>query len=390
MIEGIDRRVEVSRWLMEKRPDWQLFLTVFGEPHALGHQLMHAFDPEHPLATVVDPPVEQVREVLTRLDAAVGRLIDGLADDDAVMLFVTHGMRSNGTDTVGGILLPEILHRRHFGEPLVDIPDYSHDAAPVVPDQEILPRHLVESRLTRRAPTFEKGATGIAKRSARVVRSRLSPAGLARFEKLAWRRPDWWERRDRPASPRTSIDVLAEARRRSADQFTTSWYRAFWKDMPYFVVPSFSDVHLRINLDGRERFGSVPADAYDDLVERVTEQMLALRDPRTGRPVVREVLRVRENPFHEPGPPSDLVLKLSDVVTDSLEDPEIGPIGPVPFQRLGEHDVYGWFALHDGETDGELPGPIRPKDLAATAIDVLGLADDPRITGRSARSLVHS
>ncbi|UCG53673.1 MAG: alkaline phosphatase family protein [Candidatus Latescibacterota bacterium] len=55
---------------------------------------------------------------------------------------------------------------------------------------------------------------------------------------------------------------------------------------------------LYINLRGRDDQGSVkPGEEYDQLVNEITEKLLAYRDPETGEPVVKEVYR-RENVYH--------------------------------------------------------------------------------------------
>ena len=44
----------------------------------------------------------------------------------------------------------------------------------------------------------------------------------------------------------------------------------------------FGSCHVYVNLKGREPYGVVPPDAYDDVCERVIDVMLAYRDPQTG------------------------------------------------------------------------------------------------------------
>lgn len=387
MVEGIRLRPKISRWLMQKRPDWDLFVTVFGETHVLGHQYLHAVDPDHPLHDVVDtdPARGHVRRVLGELDAAVADLVASFDDDVQVMIFVTHGMRANATDTVGATLIPELLHRHHFGEGLFELPDWQPGTPPIVPDPDVLPRHWLEARLREPAPSSGHGLRQARKVAAHRIRHALSPRGLARFEKLAWRRPDWWDMRRRPPAPRETSDVLAAGARHESEQMVpTTWYRPYWAQMRYFVAPSFSDCHIRVNLRGRERHGLVDPADYDTVLDEITETMRALVDARTGRPVVERVMRVRENPFTEPGPPCDLIVAMSDVVTDAIEHPTLGALGPVPFHRMGEHHGRGWFVVGADVALKPNVGTMRPRDLAPTVMDMLGMAPDPRLTGRSA------
>lgn len=387
MVEGIRLRPKISRWLMEQRPDWDLFITVFGETHVLGHQFLHAIDPDHPLHGVVDTEsaLEDVRRVLGELDAAVADLAASFDDDVQVMVFVTHGMRPNAIDTVGATLIPELLHRAQFGQGLIDLPDWRPGTPPIVPDADVLPRHWLESRMREPAPSTAKGLRQVKKVVGHRVRHALSPRGLARLEKLVWRRPDWWTMRIRPAVPPETRDILtAGARRQSEQMVPTTWYRPYWPQMRYFVVPSFSDCHLRVNLRGRERDGLVEPADYDSVLDEITETLRALVDARTGRPVVDRIIRVRENPMTEPGPPCDLVVTMSDVVTDAVEHPTLGALGPVPFHRMGEHDGRGWFVMSSDVGVSSAAQSMRPRDLASTVVDMLGIAPDPRLTGRSA------
>lgn len=386
MVDGVHLRTRVAQWLLEQRPDWDLFITVFGEPHVLGHQYLHALTEGHPLESVIDMATtrDQIRRVVCELDRAFGDLVAAFDDDVALMVFVTHGMRANSVDTVGGTLIPELLHRQHFGEPLLDLPRWDPSGAPVVPDPRSLPRHWLEAHLRRPVPSTSRGLTQLRKKAAHRVRHHLSPRAIADLERIAWRRPRFWEMRRRPPAPLETTDPLAEAARHESEQMAAAaWYRDRWPEMRYFVVPSFSDCHIRVNLAGRERHGIVPRAHYDAVLDEITDDLRSLTDARTGQPVVAEVLRVRENPTEEPGPPCDLVVVMSEVVTDVVEHPTQGRIGPVPFRRVGEHSGHGWCVVADGEHRGRVEGTFRPRDLAATALDLLEIPADPRVTGRS-------
>ncbi|MFN2427150.1 MAG: alkaline phosphatase family protein [Candidatus Binatia bacterium] len=80
--------------------------------------------------------------------------------------------------------------------------------------------------------------------------------------------------------------------------------RVFSDEVPYF--PS-----LRLNLAGRESKGLVTAGERDDVLERVTRDLLAARDPFDGEPVVERVRRredLFDGPFASRYP--DLILEL--------------------------------------------------------------------------------
>jgi len=49
LVASVGARVEAARWLMERRPEWSLFLTSMSEVHSGGHLCWHGVDPSHPL-----------------------------------------------------------------------------------------------------------------------------------------------------------------------------------------------------------------------------------------------------------------------------------------------------------------------------------------------------
>jgi len=156
--------------------------------------------------------------------------------------------------------------------------------------------------------------------------------------------------------------------------------------MPAFVLPTFSDAHVRINVQGRERDGIVPPDRYRAVGEDVIDIVRRCRDPRTGEPVLEDALWTHEggDPFDPVAPDADLVLFWRRPV-DAFEHPDVGVVGPFPFMRTGEHSSNG-FAYITG------PG-IEPADLGLrSALDVtptiLDLLGQPARTSMTGTSLV--
>jgi predicted AlkP superfamily phosphohydrolase/phosphomutase len=109
MIERIDQRKRCTLELMASEP-WDLFLTVFGEPHCVGHQCWHIRDPAHPLhdaasaAALGDP----LREVYTAIDRALGEIIAAVDEETVVIVFSGTGMGPNYT---GNYILDDVLRR---------------------------------------------------------------------------------------------------------------------------------------------------------------------------------------------------------------------------------------------------------------------------------------
>jgi hypothetical protein len=75
--------------------DWDLFLTVFGESHAVGHQQWHLHDPAHPrfhpdsVRMVGGDPIVQI---YSALDAALGETLSLVSRDATVLVLLSHGM----------------------------------------------------------------------------------------------------------------------------------------------------------------------------------------------------------------------------------------------------------------------------------------------------------
>lgn len=87
---------------------YDLMISVFAEPHCVGHQGWHVRDRHHPmhdpdaLARIGDP----VDTVYREIDAAIGRIIQDVDDDTTVIVFSGTGMGPNYT---GNHLLDDVL-----------------------------------------------------------------------------------------------------------------------------------------------------------------------------------------------------------------------------------------------------------------------------------------
>jgi predicted AlkP superfamily phosphohydrolase/phosphomutase len=94
-----------------KALDWDLFITVFGESHAVGHQQWHLHDPDHPRFEHVTQQFvggDPVVRVYAGLDAALGSLLKSVDDQTLVLVLLSHGM---GPHHDGTHLLDEVLRR---------------------------------------------------------------------------------------------------------------------------------------------------------------------------------------------------------------------------------------------------------------------------------------
>jgi predicted AlkP superfamily phosphohydrolase/phosphomutase len=105
LIDRVKVKTDLSCYYLEQG-GWDLFATVFGEPHDIGHQCWHLHDPTHPLH---DPDWRRrlgdpIKDVYVALDTALASLLER-AGEATVVVFAGPGMEprytaSNALDTV--------------------------------------------------------------------------------------------------------------------------------------------------------------------------------------------------------------------------------------------------------------------------------------------------
>ena len=109
LLKRIEKRLEFSRELLESE-NWDLFCTVFNEPHCAGHQAWHLHDLEHPgyggrLTKEVGDPI---RDIYMAIDQAIGGLLQCVDDETRIMIYSSQGM---GSSFSGEHLINAILSR---------------------------------------------------------------------------------------------------------------------------------------------------------------------------------------------------------------------------------------------------------------------------------------
>ena len=157
--------------------------------------------------------------------------------------------------------------------------------------------------------------------------------------------------------------------------------------MKAFALPSYADGAVRINLAGRESRGVVPREQYDQFCAEVAEIIFGLKDARTGRPVVKDVLRARSAATADDPelPEADLiVIWENEPVTDVVEHAALGRIGPVPYLRTGAHRPYGFLNIVG---PGIAPGSSLPRghalDITPTILSLMGAKIPDYLDGKS-------
>jgi predicted AlkP superfamily phosphohydrolase/phosphomutase len=327
---GTRRRAAICADLLAREP-WDLFLTAFSETHSAGHHLWHlSGDTGHPLyrRRRNDPLLEAYRAV----DRATEGLLEAAGPEAAAVVFSPYGMEA-ATELPSMVFLPELCYRLSFPGRRALLPGGDGPPAPVVRH----PRALTWERWLWR--TRHPGAEGL-----------------------------------RP--PRECGELSYQP---------AAWYSGLWPRMRAFALPGGVEGYVRVNLAGRERDGIVPPDRYEAVCAELAERLNELRDPRTGSPVVSEVLRTRSGPDDPaPGlPDADLVVCWRSGAWDVVDSPAVGRLGPVPFARTGTHVDRGFIALR---APGAAPGSHLPAgritDVTATILDLVGAPPRQPIDGR--------
>jgi predicted AlkP superfamily phosphohydrolase/phosphomutase len=320
LLDGLFARIKnklaVSLHCLNK-DDWDLFVTVFGESHCVGHHGWHLHDPSHreydpDLASELGNPV---KEIYKSLDAAVGELMSE-AGDGAVTIIVN----GEGIGPVYGVaaVLDEILWRL--------------ESQPAISRGQIF-RRLKRLWWELPAPLRESPPLALVKRCLHrpLQRSALVPG------------------------------------RRS---------RRF-----YAMSNNDSGGAIRINLQGRQTHGCVePGEDYRRLCGFLREELLALEDPETRELVVKDVYRAADlisGPYLPEMP--DLLVDWVQRRPRSVSSPRIGTIAvPAPRGRTGDHLNEGFCLVTGPEVEGgNWTKPRSITDIAPT----LGALLDVRLEG---------
>lgn len=107
--QRVETKVEMSCAYLDQGP-WDLFMTVFADPHDLGHQCWHLHDPSHPQydAQLVEVIGDPVRQTYIQIDRGIGRLIEKAGPGATVMILGGIGMESGYT---ANPVMDQILRR---------------------------------------------------------------------------------------------------------------------------------------------------------------------------------------------------------------------------------------------------------------------------------------
>lgn len=310
---GVTRKTEIMLELLG-RDDFDLFVGTYTEPHCVGHQLWHFFDPTSPyhIPDAPEPLRRAIPDTYRLIDDGIGALVEAAGPDATVLVVASHGM---GPALGGPQLLPEFLIRLNLAK---------------------------GARLRRRIPPRLRAA----------LRRRLPQA--AKQASKVW-------------------------------GLHSSATRAVTLDNNRCGA-------IRLNLVGREPNGSVqPGAEADALLTELTTEMLALRQPASGEPIVKHVLRANEafGPDHHRDVPDLLIAFRTDLGPfNDCESPRVGHIEmPVKLPwltRTGDHTVRSQlWAVGPGVEPGSRIEGGNVLDVAPTALALLGVAQPDYLDGHA-------
>jgi predicted AlkP superfamily phosphohydrolase/phosphomutase len=349
--QSIDGHSAIARELLQQ-DNWDLFLMVFGETHTVGHDLYNYSQADHPLynhlsknGTQPDPVLNTYKHV----DQAIGEILAEAPQNANVVCFSAHGMAANFTDLLSMAVLPELLYRFHYGKAAIAPGEINSKLKPIV-TKPIRNSWAGEiwSQIYEPNPLKKLFHTWTHKKFLRSKKhGLLSPYSLL----------------DEPIEQELAMAWMP-----------SMWYSPLWSEMKAFALPAFTNGHIRINLQGRERDGVVDPSDYDVLCAELTEILYDLRDPRTGNKVVKQVVKTRNTPLDDNPklPDADIVVIWQEPITDVVDSPRLGRIGPLTHCRAGGHKGQGFFLAKgpDIPTGYDLPeGEVV--DLAPTILTLM-------------------
>jgi predicted AlkP superfamily phosphohydrolase/phosphomutase len=333
LIDGVEARRRLLVDVLSSSP-WDLAFCGFSETHCAGHQFWHFHDAGHPLHDAADRfgLRTALRDVYQAIDGAIASLIEAAGSDTEVIVFSGHGMRPQYH---GRELLPALLEM--WG---------------MTGDENVLP---------------------VAERNERIeVRGSLSKR-LRRMIPMPWQ----YAVKSLLPSPIERYLVCRFMGAEKLDPHARAVY----------IPNNDLNTSIRVNLIGRDCYGRVGAgEPYEQLLDFLTERLVELRNPATGRAAVEYVTRVTSQyeGEHLNVLPDLTVLWSAEHSIDALESPGYGKVVGSHYDlRTGGH-APGGFLLAPGSLSARLNlHGADDKDIAPTILELLGTPIPSSMEGRS-------
>ncbi len=317
---------------------WDLFLTVFSESHCVGHQCWNLHDPTHPKynKALVDVVGNPIKDVYIAIDKAIGKLLEQVDQETTVFVLASHGM---GPHYDGTFLLDDILCRLEK----VESSAMRQQAAKVLNS------------------SWEENP--ILRQPIKILRNYLWQP----LRKLLWKT-------DTPLRKALSVPDLGSRN--------------------CFTIPN-NDTYggIRINLVGREPRGKIkPGVEYEAFCQELTQDLMAIINVDTGKPLVKQVIRTAD--YYQ----GEYLDHLPDLMVEWNREAPISKIysaktGTIEksFEgvRTGDHKSDGmFFAFGPSVKPGEIQQPTSVMDFAPTIAAILDVPL-PNVDGKVIPNVVN-
>jgi len=104
------QRFDLIEHLLRTRPNWNFFMFVDMGPDRIHHGLWKYIDPQHPKYRAGNPYENTIHKYYQFIDMRIGKLLDTLSDDTAVLVMSDHGAQA----MLGGICINDWLIERGY------------------------------------------------------------------------------------------------------------------------------------------------------------------------------------------------------------------------------------------------------------------------------------
>ncbi|NEQ51300.1 MAG: nucleotide pyrophosphatase [Leptolyngbya sp. SIO3F4] len=361
---SIATRAKICQELLGQ-DDWDLFLTVFGESHTVSHDFWHLSQADNPLYShTSDSNNDPMLVAFEAMDQAVGEIVQTASEDTSIVIFSVHGMGNNVTDMYSMAFLPEVLYRYSFPGKYA----------------------IAKGHLGTKCPPLFRNP----KRkswSGEVWQRRYDPSPLKRML-MPWVPSKFDNYLNAGPTPPLNSPYVSRQQGLALNWMPTMWYSPLWSQMKAFALPAFAAGHIRLNLKGRESQGMIDLADYENVCDEITQQLYRLRHGRTGRPIVKNVVRTRTqtNVLSRASdlPDADLVVIWEEQPSDIIDSPDFGRIGPLTYYRSGGHRPAGLFlAKGPNIKPGTTIDNGQTIDIGPTIRDLMGAPNLPKCDGNS-------
>lgn len=320
MLRNTDQKAKAIRFLLDQE-DWDLFVSVFAEPHYGGHQLYHHYDPNHWAHESSKAALlgDSLPAVYSHFDKALSAILSSISDDVTLFIVSVHGISPNFS---ANHMMTEVMEKLGF---------------------QIPPRGG-QPEISNQGDNF-----------------------LGRLRDLVPR--TWRDFVNERILPQSFQDKLHSR----LFSHSIDWHRS----KAFFLPSDHFQGFISLNLIGREPIGVVhPGPEYGEVCSEIRSELLRLLNPDTGKNAIREVTQISkiyqgENLLNLP----DLVIQWAeDAYIHQLYHPKIGLISDDGFKlRKSQHTSEG-FMIAAGKHINQHAVLDNPStmDLAPTILHLMG------------------